>query len=161
MQSNQSILHEKTRIIVWMTALHSRQLASTLVRCTTPTIFTKSCVAARHQGAKPSIDANRQTALHHIIVVQRQLLALLELTLQLVELADDCTSSSSSEMLMFSLVGMEHLGLCVVGHCLIMQLSSPANSRPEGARSHYVQHSVQAFLYFDRENFDLQPCTSH
>jgi len=50
MQSNQRMLYEKTRITMWMTALHSEQLAPTHVSYMTRAIFTKSCVAARHQG---------------------------------------------------------------------------------------------------------------
>jgi len=73
MQSNQRMLYEKTRIIMWMTALHSGQL--TPMSATRRAQFSQNLAWLHGTKAKPLIGANK---LHITVVVGLQQLALLE-----------------------------------------------------------------------------------
>jgi len=61
MQSNQRMVYEKTRITMWMTALHSEQLAP--MSATRLAQFSQNVWPHGTKG-KPSIGANKQTSQH-------------------------------------------------------------------------------------------------
>jgi len=62
MQSNQRMLYEKTRITMWMTALHSGQLAP--MSATRRAQFSQNLAWPHGTKAKPSIGDNKLTSQH-------------------------------------------------------------------------------------------------
>jgi len=70
MQSNQRILYEKTRITMWMTALHSGQLAPSPL-CDEHNFhkILRGCIAPTTK-AKPSIVAGKQTSQQVLVRMQ-------------------------------------------------------------------------------------------